>query len=165
MGRPGVPLPEETPRQVWAVGVKMDEKQGGRMEFESRRVHERHTAKEGSYALLKPNCDRLGQIQDISLGGCAFEYMRFEAFGPGGEVSGPIRLDIILGDDDMFVSQLPCKIVYDRHLTDQINDAVDGVEMRRCGLKFGKLSTDQASAIRSYIHRHAGKSPDRGGSA
>jgi len=136
------------------------------MNSETRRIYDRYQAKDDTFALLKPNCDRLGQLRDISMGGCAFEYMRFEAFSFDDPIDESIRLDLIMGDDDLYVSQLPCKIVYDRQMTDQIDGArIDGVEMRRCGLEFGHLSDEQLAAIRTFIQKHGTEGSETGGSA
>ena len=44
-------------------------------DFHERRKHKRFKAKRGAFAVSLPNFDKLGQIENISEGGFAFQYM------------------------------------------------------------------------------------------
>ncbi len=91
---------------------------------------------------------KLGQILDISLGGLAIRYVTFgeptaddvevELFGS----SGPSRQ----------LGKLPCRIVYDYELYDE---SWGVLQVRRCGLQFGDLSSGQLDQVQSFIETNA----------
>jgi len=123
-------------------------------EVPEKRTHRRYTAKERAFALLKPYCDKLGQIKDISLGGLSFEYLDV---GAEAQMNPPqkVSIDIIMTRDSFYLSQLPCEIVYDEALEGDSSHFVVGIEARRCGLHFSNLDTEQKENLERFIKKHA----------
>lgn len=119
-----------------------------------KRNFERYIAKEHAFALLKPYCDKLGQIKNISRSGVAFEYLMFDNSHEGVRIAEQLRLDIILTPEALYISQVPCEVVYDDAVTEESPLLVQGIESRCCGLKFGKLTEDQAGTLETFLEKH-----------
>jgi len=133
------------------------------MKNEGRRAFDRFEARHEVFALLKPACDRLGQVRDVSEGGLAFEYMKYEGMPLAPEDRATLRLDLILGQENVLLSQIPCEIVYDMELSRGERDSgggIEGVRVRRCGLRFGRLSHEQRAAISEFILNYASTGKD-----
>ena len=124
------------------------------MAISKKRSFKRYIAKEHAFALLKPYCDKLGQIKDISRDGIAFEYLVFNSPPESLHLSEQLQLDIILNPEALYMSQIPCKLIYDTPVKEENPLVVQGIENRRCGLKFGKLSEDQASTLEVFLEKH-----------
>ena len=80
-----------------------------RKDNKERRSFKRFRAKEGAFAVLRPQCTKLGQIVDISEGGLAFHYastgnqkngehevdifkIKDQLVNPGGHTTGDVRV-------------------------------------------------------------------------
>ncbi len=119
-----------------------------------KRNFERYIAREHAFALLKPYCDKLGQIKDISRSGIAFEYLVFDELHEGVRLAEQLRLDIILTPEALYLSHVPCEVIYDDVVNEESPLLVQGIESRRCGLKFGKLTEDQAGTLETFLEKH-----------
>ncbi len=119
-----------------------------------KRSFERYAVKEHAFALLKPYCDKLGQIKNISRGGIAFEYLVFDNTNDAVQLDEQLRLDIILTPEALYISQVPCKVVYDDAVTEESPLLVQDIESRRCGIKFGKLTEDQTNTLETFLAKH-----------
>ncbi len=124
------------------------------MTTSEKRNFERYIAKEHAFALLKPYCNKLGQIKNISRGGVAFEYLVFDKSDEGAWLSEQLRLDIILTPEALYLSQVPCEIVYDNVVNKNLPLLVQGIESRLCGLKFGKLTEDQSGTLETFLEKY-----------
>lgn len=119
---------------------------------DNRRVA-RFPAKDRAFALLKPFCDKLGQIKDIGLGGLSFEYLDV---GAETETAKPdqLTIDIIMTRESFYLSQIPCVIVYDQPVSQDSSHFLKGVETRRCGLRFSNLTEDQEGSLETFLTKH-----------
>lgn len=107
-----------------------------------RRLHPRHPAKSGT---ITAN-NLTGEIIDISMGGLAFSYLERaewdgESFDHG----------ILLGENDLCIEDLPLKVISDC----AINSGISII--RRCGVKFGKLTPKQIAQLEYYIWANSSK--------
>lgn len=118
------------------------------------RRSKRYPAKDLAFALLKPYCDKLGQIKDISSTGLAFEYLEFDGFTDKLNGHEHLRIDIIMTPEAFYLSQIPCQVVYDATIPYGQSMFVQGVHTRRCGLQFGELSPDQSAALSLFLEKH-----------
>lgn len=113
-----------------------------------RRQFERYSVVDDAYAALGSNYDRVGKITDISIGGLAFDYTSGEL-----KSNAVNRLDIFLAANHFNLHNLPCKVVYD--ITLQVpkvkSKFIDQLTTRRCGVKFGQLSTSIKRKLQALI--------------
>ena len=123
------------------------------VEARDNRKVTRFPAKERAFALLKPFCDKLGQIRDISLGGLSFEYLDVGADENVGRPEA-LTIDIIMTRESFYLSQIPCDIVYDEPANDDSPHFLKGIESRRCGLRFSDLSEDQRNGLEIFLKKH-----------
>ena len=112
-----------------------------------KRKFDRFVPIEGTFAALENGLLKVGKIKDISLGGLAFEYVYDKKSGPNGN-----RVDIFMSGKRYFLQDVPCQEVYDKMLPpDYEYLPFSSTIMNRCGLQFGKLSTDQSEKLSSFI--------------
>ncbi len=112
-----------------------------------KRKFDRFVPIEGTFAALENGLSKVGKIKDISLGGLAFEYVYDEKSGPNGN-----RVDIFMSGKRYFLQDVPCQEVYDKMLSPNYEYLLfSSTIMNRCGLQFGKLSTDQSAKLSSFI--------------
>ena len=90
-----------------------------------RRKSPRYAIKDDVYLTFRPNFDRVGRVQNISTGGATFEYVQYSALAKTVEV----EVDIFSQEHFSF----------------------GGIETRRCGLKFKKLSEQQRSDLNCFL--------------
>lgn len=91
---------------------------------------------------------RYGRLKDISASGLAFEYV------PPGELNEEsLTVDIFLPEDNVCVSKVPCKIVYDVPIREPKN--TDGIfknfTPKRCGVEFGYMPKDTRGKLDFFL--------------
>lgn len=80
-------------------------------------------------------------MKDISSGGVACEYAVFGEYGYAEDA----EVDIFTSDPEhLMLRRVPCKVVYDIGV-DQLS--FSGIETRRSGLKFDRLSQQQCELL------------------
>jgi hypothetical protein len=123
-------------------------------EIVDQRKHKRYQVPTNSYISLGSDDFVLGQIIDISMGGIAFRYMGSE------KLPDESHLDIFLTEDDLCLGKVPFKIVSDYEIPNTVLcKTADPIPpscrtMRRSGLQFGELKSDQKSELESFIQNH-----------
>jgi hypothetical protein len=132
------------------LGIKSFSHKGGVVADEKpiieRRKHKRFTVRAGASVTFVPYFSKQGQIVDISEGGLAFRYIS------GGK--GPWRgfIAILIDRIDLFLKDVPFKIVFDFKIK-RVN--FFGVKsMRRCGGKFGDLTSAQTAKLEYFIKNY-----------
>lgn len=118
-----------------------------RKEPAERRKHRRFRAQEGAFAVLRPQCAKLGQIIDISRTGLAFCYV---VTGAKGNHAGEV--DIFLAGDGFCLERIPIKTVWDHRVHKKFSNG--SLPMRRCGVQFGELTPHQLSELDYFIQNH-----------
>ena len=118
---------------------------------DDRRKHERLEPKDLTFAALRPGFSKLGKILDVSKRGLCFQYVTSQ--GEQTEASTHIEIDVFMSDETYYLPGIPSKMVYDREIQEGM-DYPKGVEYGRCGLKFGKLTKDQASQWDFFLENH-----------
>ena len=114
--------------------------------FTERRQHERAFAQNLIVAILN-NAEpvTIGLINDISLGGVKYTYEL--AMAPN---DNPIHsIDLIA--DSQHLIDIPCEYVWN---VDVERESYSNVtDFRQCGIKFGKLDSNQIFLLRSFVNR------------
>lgn len=122
-----------------------------------KRKHKRFLAKQNTFASFGSGFNKVGKINDISKGGLSFEYIFFDE--DEDRKAKPVqRVDIFLTKDAFYLSNLPCKIVYDgdkQVCKDNWNFiSTPTFTTRRCGLQFDALTEDQMEQLTYFIENH-----------
>ena len=108
---------------------------------EERRQHQRFKIREGAFAL---QAQKLGQINDIGIGGLSFQYMSDD--------SRPVKtshLDIIMNNSAFRMKQIPVTIISDREIV--TTNPFYTQKIRRCSVQFKDLSSDRESLMKRFI--------------
>jgi c-di-GMP-binding flagellar brake protein YcgR len=107
---------------------------------------------EHASAALGQALPTVGRITDISQGGLSFEYI------PNGEAITPAlpTIDIFLLDDDFYLSDVACRIIYDMPVQREGGSFTLGLhlETRRCGVRFHDVDGDRAQQLQQFLQRH-----------
>lgn len=118
--------------------------------FKDSRVHKRFQAREGACAsFMNPGfspATRIGQILDMSKGGIALKYLSNRN---GYKKGRPILIELFnVTNPVLSTGKIPCRVVYDIPLTDNPSDSMN---IRRCGMAFGRLSNLQSCHVEHFI--------------
>ncbi len=114
--------------------------------FADNRGFKRFPAREGAFAVITAP-RKLGQILDISKSGLSFTYI--------GEKKGPKKdtgLDIFLSGIGFNSRNIPYKTISDFEIESKVE--FSSVKMRRCGVKFRQLHSEQISQIEAFLQNH-----------
>ncbi len=142
--------------QVFRKVGKVDEWLGlpCRKDFVERRKHKRFKVKEGTFVefdkprffiLDKPSNVRIAPLTDISRGGLGFKYVDREMWSHDYD-----ELTISKCHNESKIDKVPFK-VYSDFIIARISDSMS---MRRCGVKFGNLKSDQRTNLYSFMDDH-----------
>ena len=112
-----------------------------------RRKHKRFRAPKNLYAQVGPENTNVGRVDDLSIGGLAFTYI-----GRGAKAGGSY-LNLSLGDS-FHLGQLHFQTVSDYESVEKA-PAVSSKNMRRCGVKFRKLTRHQKAGLERFIQNSA----------
>ncbi|MFP4037622.1 MAG: PilZ domain-containing protein [Desulfobacteraceae bacterium] len=111
-----------------------------------RRRHLRFPAPERAVAVER-NSNKLGQIQDISMGGLSFRYIDAE----GGLGSSGSLMDIVDTESGFYLKEIPFEIVAD-FLVDDL-PSFSALPVRQCSVRFGELKDAQRSLLEAFLSR------------
>ncbi len=113
----------------------------------NRRCSPRFVVKEGIFAQLVSECGKLGQIQDISLFGLSFNYVKDDQCKA--ELG---KLRIIVSGSGLFLGDVPIETISDCEIEGGF--ALSALKLHRTGLKFTDLTAEQEKQIRRFIREH-----------
>ena len=109
----------------------------------------RYLPKKNAYAALGRGVTLVGQINDISKGGVAFEHL----IHLDGEKNNFNDIDIFLEGQEFFLHGLSCVQVYDSPVNaGAVFDPL--LITKRCGVKFGLLTDKQMSKLEYFLENH-----------
>ena len=120
---------------------------------ENRRKSDRYPTRDRAFALLKPYGNRLGEIRDVSRDGISFDYVDILGHTKNGLSSEGLTLDIVVAAESIYLSKLPCRIVYESSVTPEAPYSSPGLltRTRRCGVEFGNLEEDHSRRLDHFI--------------
>jgi hypothetical protein len=116
-------------------------------EVVERRKHKRFHAKDGTFAVLRPQwpySTKIGQIIDISMGGLAFSYVAGED-----QPNRSYELDILLAEHSFHLTKIPFKTIWDQEA-----EQLPSLRMRRCGVQFGELAPHHISQLEYFVQHY-----------
>lgn len=116
-----------------------------------RRKHARYLPQNNAFAALGREYTRVGKIQDIALGGLAFEYIVGDALK-----EEATETDIFLVGNVFHLHNIPCQIIYDFevHVPHVNNSYVKILTTKRCGLRFAPLNEETITELKLFLHEY-----------
>ena len=117
---------------------------------QERREKERRRPKDTTFVALRPEFVKLGKLTDISSTGLCFEYLAKGEVAPG---PNPIEMDMFISGNGYYLPNVPCRLIYDIKTKRGMTFMV-GLEYRRCGLHFTRLSEAQMDQLEYYLTNH-----------
>jgi hypothetical protein len=118
-------------------------------EPKEQRKHKRFSLKEWVSGFCRTSFFGVGTLVDIGRGGVAFQYVQ-----PSGDdwdlLTGSIELDLFKSEPSRNVIGIDCNVVYDTAAPWEIG-VFGNYQLRRCGVEFGELSSDQSAELDSFI--------------
>ena len=111
-----------------------------------RRKHQRFQAPTSAFAGVGPDFTKVGRPRDISMGGIAFRYVGKK------EPSTGSYLDPFMTDSNFYLGRLPINAIFDSELVNKAPSS--SASMRRCAVKFGKMTRSQKSRLAYFIQNH-----------
>lgn len=118
-----------------------------RRESADRRHSKRYQAKEGVFAVLVAQKDKLGQIKDISMRGLSFRYVNDDyCSGDAGE------LKIFIAGGGLYIDKVATEVISDFEIKGGF--VVSPLKLRQTGIKFIKLTWEQKYQIGRFIRKH-----------
>ncbi|MCJ7616040.1 MAG: hypothetical protein MUO43_05835 [Desulfobacterales bacterium] len=124
-----------------------------------KRKYNRFLAQDDAFAAL--GFSAVGKVKDISMGGLAFGYIDFsensDQISSHRDAFEPLRLSILLSKNNFYLSDVPCKIIYDINalVSDSSQNFITSLNHRFCGVKFGTLSEDITAKLELFLNKHA----------
>jgi hypothetical protein len=110
-----------------------------------RRQSPRCTPNADVFIAFRPQLGRLGMLKDLSETGAAFEYAVFANY----ETVVDVEVDMFASNPSNFLlRRVLCRVVYDIKIA---KPTLIGLETRRCGLKFEKLSDQQKDLMKDLL--------------
>ena len=110
------------------------------------RKHKRFQAPKGVFVGVGPDFVKVGRLRDVSIRGLAFRY-----FGNGSALNGSY-VDVFMEEGDFYLGRLPIKTVSDIEVVKKTSS--DSKTLRRCCVKFKKLTPHQKAKLQEFIDTH-----------
>jgi hypothetical protein len=116
------------------------------VESEQRQC-KRFLVRDNVFAALRDGFRKVGKIDDISLTGLGFSYLK--KTGDKHPHDHEYQVDIFLPQNGLHLFNVPCRTVYEKTDVTIVEGSL--VKSSRCGLQFGKLSKLQLSLLEFII--------------
>ena len=135
-----------------------------------RRNHQRYGAQPSTFAVLRSTSIELSKIKDMSMGEIAFAVIKSKPIKMGqiiniskdglafhyidrhGGSNGLYKMDILFAKDAFYLDRLLFKPVFDFEIETEI--PLNSFTIRKCGVQFGELSSQQRSHLEYFIRHH-----------
>ena len=121
----------------------------------NQRAHVRYTPNCDAFISLGHGFTRIGSIRDISLAGASFEYFPYNQLEP----SDDHIIDIFVCRTDMYIKDIPCRIVYELPASENIVDCApkSTLTQKRCGIEFKKVTSHHQEQLERFLRQLAYK--------
>jgi len=129
------------------ITLKIDESRQMGVE---RRKYIRFLVQDKTIAILEGVIDKVGKVNDINIKGLSFSYLSESIEAGSGSDSS--RVDIFHKKNGFYLTNVPCKIVYD--IPGYTSGRNNSVMICRCGLYFGKLPKIQLKLLDIFIKKY-----------
>jgi hypothetical protein len=118
-----------------------------------RRQHPRYHIPEGDFEVFSRDANITGKLNNISMGGLAFQYSPVE-----GRRAEPETIDIMAkSPDPFFLPSVACKTRYDISVLAEAQ-TFTGAAIRLTGVQFFQLDEEQAQKLALFIKKY-GREP------
>ena len=135
-----------------------------------RRIGKRYQVQPGTFAVLRSTSIELSKIKDMSMGEIAFAVIKSKPIKMGqvvniskdglafhyierhGGSNGLFKMDILFAPDAFYLDRLLFKPVFDFEIETEI--PLNSFTVRKCGVQFGELSSQQRSRLAYFISNH-----------
>jgi hypothetical protein len=117
-----------------------------------KRKHIRFPAKGDAYVALGTNSNKIGKLQDISIGGLAFTYItNIENCVQDSSIAA-----IFISEIGFYLPDLSSKLIYNLPLysTNKNQYFKTAFSINRCGLQFKATTEHQLDKIKYFIHQY-----------
>jgi len=120
-----------------------------------KRKYTRFLAQEKAYVALGTRFTKVGKLQDISIGGLAFRYIE----NTEDCVQGSSTVGIFVSEDEFYLPDLACRLVYDAPLYVIDNTQYSKISFRinRCGVQFTDITEYQLEKLEFFIDHYTRK--------
>jgi hypothetical protein len=106
-----------------------------------------------AFAVIKSKPIKMGQIVNISKDGLAFHYIDRQ-----GGSNGLFKMDILFAPDAFYLDRLLFKPIFDFEIETDV--PLNSFKIRKCGVQFGELSSQQHSRLEYFISNHTVREAD-----
>jgi len=117
--------------------------------FGDKRRHKRFRLKMPAFAVVDNSLALIAEIVDISSGGLAIRYLK----NNGSTINTFQELDLFNPDIGFYLDSIQATIVSDYQIISR--HTPESKEMRRCGLRFENLSSDQIARLENIIRSYS----------
>lgn len=135
-----------------------------------RRIGKRYRVQPGTFAVLRSTSIELSKIKDMSMGEIAFAVIKSKPIKMGqvvnisrdglafhyidrhGGSNGLFKMDILFAPDAFYLDRLLFKPIFDIEIETEI--PLNSFTVRKCGVQFGELSSQQRSRLEYFISNH-----------
>jgi hypothetical protein len=119
----------------------------------NQRAHVRYTPNCDAFISLGHGFTLIGSIRDISLAGASFEHFPYNQLKPLDDHV----MDIFVCRTDMYITDIPCRIVYELPASENIVDFTSQSTMiqKRCGIEFKTVTSHHQEQLERFLRQHA----------
>lgn len=110
-----------------------------------RRAADRYPVFDTVFITVGPRFDVVGCLIDLSRSGLSFTYNAFEPAG----LTGSLNVDIHCKPRKLNLASISCRVAYDVKMQDA--PSFGGFQIRRCGIRFDPLSSEQEVQLESFL--------------
>lgn len=106
-----------------------------------------YKAKEGVFAVVTSDENKIGQINTISKGGLSFQYISNGKF-----LSGCVEIEIFSTAGSFYLNKLSAEVVMDFQVDNA--ESLSSVPMGELVVRFGKMKPGQISMLDYFIQKY-----------
>ena len=119
-------------------------------DFIEKRKHKRLRAKEGAFAVVTSDYDKIGQIGNISKCGLAFQYI-----DNGEPLKGSVEVEIFSAAKNFYLRKLAAKVVVDSEVDSTVS--FSAVPLRKLVVQFEKMKANQMLMLDYFLQKYTTK--------
>lgn len=115
-----------------------------------KRKHRRYTAKEGAFAVVTSDDNKIGQINNISKSGLSFRYI-----ANGKPSNGMVEIEIFSTTNDFYLKKLSANVIVDADVGSQFY--LSSLPLRELVVQFEKMNPNQMLLLDYFIKNYTTK--------
>lgn len=115
-----------------------------------KRKHKRLKAKEGAFAVVTSDYNKIGQIRNISKGGLAFQYI-----DNGEPLRGSIEIEIFSAAKNFYLRKLAAKVIMDSEVDSPV--PFSSLPLKELVVQFEKMKPNQMLMLDYFLQKYTTK--------